>query len=142
MWRKDKPFGFHARPETAEDGCAGTVWDKEGERTFQRMHADGRQPVLCPAQKQCRRQPARSHYPPCRSINLMRWKCHIPGKEATEWEGGFFPITMEFSEDYPTKPPKVSHGVAGYAACRAGRRLVAFQDALQGASTRAAHILT
>jgi hypothetical protein len=21
-WRKDKPFGFHARPETLGDGCA------------------------------------------------------------------------------------------------------------------------
>jgi hypothetical protein len=21
-WRKDKPFGFHARPESLEDGCA------------------------------------------------------------------------------------------------------------------------
>ncbi|GLC41473.1 SUMO-conjugating enzyme sce1 [Pleodorina starrii] len=59
-WRKDKPFGFHARPETADDG----------------------------------------------SVNLMKWKCHIPGKQGTDWEGGFFPLTMEFSEDYPTKPPK------------------------------------
>ncbi len=37
----------------------------------------------------------------------MKWKCHIPGKDATDWEGGFFPLTMEFTEDYPTKPPKV-----------------------------------
>jgi ubiquitin-protein ligase len=44
----------------------------------------------------------------CRETNLMRWKCHVPGKEGTPWEGGFFPITMEFSEDYPAKPPKVS----------------------------------
>ena len=27
-WRKDKPFGFHARPETVSDGCgpALAVW--------------------------------------------------------------------------------------------------------------------
>mmetsp|Transcript_20475 Transcript_20475/g.56771 ORF Transcript_20475/g.56771 Transcript_20475/m.56771 type:complete len:115 (+) Transcript_20475:173-517(+) len=61
-WRKDKPFGFHARPETAADG----------------------------------------------SVNLMSWKCHIPGKKETDWAGGFYPLTMEFSEDYPTKPPKGS----------------------------------
>lgn len=36
----------------------------------------------------------------------MRWKCYIPGKPNTDWEGGFFPLTMEFSDDYPTKPPK------------------------------------
>eukprot|EP00798_Chlamydomonas_sp_ICE-L_P019048 gene19048-25648_t len=59
-WRKDKPFGFHARPETAADG----------------------------------------------SINLMKWLCHIPGRTGTDWEAGFYPITMEFSDDYPTKPPK------------------------------------
>uniref|UniRef100_A0A061S294 SUMO-conjugating enzyme UBC9 n=1 Tax=Tetraselmis sp. GSL018 TaxID=582737 RepID=A0A061S294_9CHLO len=59
-WRKDKPFGFHARPETNSDG----------------------------------------------SVNLMKWTCHIPGKVNTDWEGGFYPLTMEFSNDYPTKPPK------------------------------------
>lgn len=24
----------------------------------------------------------------------------------TDWEGGFFPLTLNFSEDYPSKPPK------------------------------------
>jgi len=37
----------------------------------------------------------------------MKWKCHIPGKANTDWDGGYFPLTMEFSEDYPAKPPKV-----------------------------------
>ena len=37
----------------------------------------------------------------------MRWKCVIPGKEGTLWEGGYYPLTMEFTEDYPSKPPKV-----------------------------------
>ncbi|KAG1653523.1 hypothetical protein FOA52_012437 [Chlamydomonas sp. UWO 241] len=40
------------------------------------------------------------------SINLMKWKCHIPGKADTDWDGGFYPLALEFSEDYPTKPPK------------------------------------
>ncbi|CAL5219447.1 g1280 [Coccomyxa viridis] len=59
-WRKDKPFGFYARPETKDDG----------------------------------------------SVNLMKWNCHIPGKADTDWDGGYFPLSMEFSEDYPAKPPK------------------------------------
>lgn len=59
-WRKDKPFGFMARPESADDG----------------------------------------------SVNLMKWKCFVPGKKGTDWEGGFYPLTMEFTEDYPAKPPK------------------------------------
>ena len=45
----------------------------------------------------------------CRAINLMKWKCHVPGKTKTDWEGGYFPLTIEFSEDYPSKPPKVSN---------------------------------
>lgn len=24
----------------------------------------------------------------------------------TDWEGGFYPLTLNFSEDYPSKPPK------------------------------------
>ncbi len=47
------------------------------------------------------------HRQPRRSQNLMKWTCFIPGKPNTDWEGGFYPLTMEFSEDYPTKPPKV-----------------------------------
>ncbi|KAL6047488.1 SUMO conjugating enzyme Hus5 [Balamuthia mandrillaris] len=40
------------------------------------------------------------------TLNLMRWTCGIPGKKGTLWEGGMFPITMEFTDDYPSKPPK------------------------------------
>ncbi|PIM97522.1 Ubiquitin-protein ligase [Handroanthus impetiginosus] len=36
----------------------------------------------------------------------MVWQCIIPGKAGTDWEGGYYPLTMHFSEDYPSKPPK------------------------------------
>lgn len=36
----------------------------------------------------------------------MKWNCHIPGKEGTIWEGGLYPLTLEFSEEYPAKPPR------------------------------------
>jgi ubiquitin-conjugating enzyme E2 I len=48
---------------------------------------------------------ARPTVNPDNSLNLMRWECGIPGKKGTAWEGGVFPLVMEFSEDYPTKPP-------------------------------------
>ncbi|TVU31898.1 hypothetical protein EJB05_23603, partial [Eragrostis curvula] len=40
------------------------------------------------------------------SANLMVWNCTIPGKQGTDWEGGYYPLTLNFSEDYPSKPPK------------------------------------
>ncbi|GAB2269608.1 SUMO-conjugating enzyme sce1 [Dionaea muscipula] len=39
------------------------------------------------------------------SLNLMIWHCTIPGKQGTDWEGGNYPLTLLFSEDYPSKPP-------------------------------------
>ncbi|KAG5595720.1 hypothetical protein H5410_036952, partial [Solanum commersonii] len=77
-WRKDHPHGFVARPKTGFDGA----------------------------------------------VNLMVWHCFIPGKptffllifvsnsdmiyltDMVDWEGGFYPITMQFREIYPYKPPK------------------------------------
>ena len=38
---------------------------------------------------------------------MFRWKCFIPGKPDTDWAGGFYPMTLEFTEDFPSKPPKV-----------------------------------
>ncbi|RAL50550.1 unnamed protein product [Cuscuta campestris] len=39
-------------------------------------------------------------------VNMMVWQCSIPGKAGTIWEGGHYPLTMHFSEDYPIKPPE------------------------------------
>eukprot|EP00935_MAST-01C_sp_MAST-1C-sp1_P001780 g1780.t1 len=41
------------------------------------------------------------------SNNLMKWDCGIPGKEGTMWEGGIFKLVLQFTEDYPSKPPAV-----------------------------------
>eukprot|EP00878_Enallax_costatus_P005684 GHUV01005961.1.p1 GENE.GHUV01005961.1~~GHUV01005961.1.p1 ORF type:complete len:160 (+),score=7.96 GHUV01005961.1:240-719(+) len=57
--RKDKPFGFVAKPEQNADG----------------------------------------------SIDLTKWSCKIPGKADTDWAGGLYPLSIVFSEEYPTKPP-------------------------------------
>ena len=37
----------------------------------------------------------------------MSWEAILFGPEDSCWEGGFFKLTLEFSEDYPTKAPKV-----------------------------------
>ena len=37
----------------------------------------------------------------------MKWDALILGTADTEWEGGFFKLVMEFSDQYPNKPPDV-----------------------------------
>jgi ubiquitin-conjugating enzyme E2 A len=39
--------------------------------------------------------------------NLFRWTAFIEGPERTMWEGGLFELNLEFSEEYPTKPPQI-----------------------------------
>ena len=38
--------------------------------------------------------------------NLLQWACSIPGKEGTAWAGAVYELTLEFTEDYPTRPPR------------------------------------
>ena len=39
--------------------------------------------------------------------SLFQWEAIIFGPEDSIWEGGIFKLHLEFSEDYPNKPPKV-----------------------------------
>ncbi|ORM41231.1 SUMO-conjugating enzyme UBC9 [Babesia sp. Xinjiang] len=39
-------------------------------------------------------------------LDIMTWICKIPGKRGSIWEGGEYTLTMEFTDDYPSKPPK------------------------------------
>mmetsp|Transcript_22247 Transcript_22247/g.24832 ORF Transcript_22247/g.24832 Transcript_22247/m.24832 type:complete len:156 (+) Transcript_22247:36-503(+) len=39
------------------------------------------------------------------TLNLMEWRCGIPGKKETDWAGATYPLTILFSDDYPTKAP-------------------------------------
>jgi ubiquitin-conjugating enzyme E2 I len=39
-------------------------------------------------------------------VNLMKWDCGIPGKTSTLWAGGIYKLIVEFSDDYPSRPPK------------------------------------
>lgn len=38
--------------------------------------------------------------------NISVWECKIPGEKGTPWEGGEYKLTMEFSDEYPNRPPK------------------------------------
>lgn len=46
-------------------------------------------------------------------LYVMRFCLHYclgfnypPASMQTDWEGGYYPLTLHFSEDYPSKPPK------------------------------------
>jgi ubiquitin-conjugating enzyme E2 A len=39
--------------------------------------------------------------------NIFSWQAIIFGPEDTEWEGGTFKLSMDFTEEYPNKPPTV-----------------------------------
>ena len=49
---------------------------------------------------------ARPRLNPDGSTNIFFWDCGIPGPKETIWEGGIYPLTLEFSEEFPSKPPK------------------------------------
>lgn len=40
------------------------------------------------------------------ATNFFKWTAGIPGKAGTDWEGGVYQVSMEFSEEYPSRPPK------------------------------------
>lgn len=40
------------------------------------------------------------------SMDLMKWEAGIPGREGTDWARGIYKLTLEFPEEYPSKPPK------------------------------------
>jgi ubiquitin-protein ligase len=59
----------------------------------------------------------------------MKWKCFIPGKKGTDWEGGFYPLSMEFTDDYPAKPPKVTQQqLEALARCCCGHTINSMQS--------------
>merc|ERR1719359_145893 len=39
--------------------------------------------------------------------NILQWQAVIFGPSGEAWEGGTFRLSLEFSEDYPNKAPKV-----------------------------------
>ena len=42
-----------------------------------------------------------------KSDNLLIWEAVIFGPEETIWDGGCFKLILEFTEEYPVKPPDV-----------------------------------
>ena len=47
------------------------------------------------------------------ATNFFKWTAGIPGKTGTDWEGGVYQVLMEFSEEYPSRPPKCTSTMVG-----------------------------
>ncbi|KOM45001.1 hypothetical protein LR48_Vigan06g030700 [Vigna angularis] len=96
-WRKNHPHGFVAKPETLPDGTVNLmVWH---------CTIPGKTGVLIfPIHEFC--------IDGARLIIFRKFSYQFNGivggmdSRNTDWEGGYFPLTMHFSEDYPSKPPK------------------------------------
>jgi hypothetical protein len=43
----------------------------------------------------------------CRTC-VARWSGYLAGKQGTDWEGGWYPLTLRFPADYPAVPPQVT----------------------------------
>uniref|UniRef100_A0A6U3B4Y0 UBC core domain-containing protein n=1 Tax=Paramoeba aestuarina TaxID=180227 RepID=A0A6U3B4Y0_9EUKA len=43
---------------------------------------------------------------PCEN-NIMLWHCWVFGPPETVWEGATFRVSIEYTEEYPVKPPRV-----------------------------------
>ncbi|KAI3500788.1 hypothetical protein L1887_36613 [Cichorium endivia] len=74
----------------------------------------GRSKMSTPARKRLMRDFKRLQNDPPAGIsgapvdnNIMLWNAVIFGPDDTPWDGGTFKLTLQFSEDYPNKPPTV-----------------------------------
>ncbi len=44
---------------------------------------------------------------PAGSVDMFHWKCELPGQEGTLWEGGVYPVFLDFPPTFPVDPPAV-----------------------------------
>ncbi|KAG5488184.1 hypothetical protein LSCM4_08163 [Leishmania orientalis] len=121
-WRKDRPYGFWAKPlaiTTGSERLSGVKHTREGAPSTLRAAAGTATgdatassssmavlPSSAPsgADAAAARDFAAAAIPA--GLDLLHWEAGIPGKPGTPWEGGEFRLRLNFTEDYPTKPPK------------------------------------
>ena len=54
------------------------------------------------------------------ATNFFKWTAGIPGKAGTDWEGGVYQVSMEFNEEYPSRPPKCMSILLRCCGCHYG----------------------
>ena len=89
---QDHPYGFVAKPITKPDGSCDVL-----------------DHVNKPALPEIKPQMSHSEHAAdtcAGSVDLLHWKCMIPGKAGTIWDKGLYPVSLIFTESYPSKPPE------------------------------------
>ncbi|KAK8634265.1 hypothetical protein V6N13_015093 [Hibiscus sabdariffa] len=88
------------------------VWDELAEELG--IGLKRRKAMSTPARKRLMRDFKRLQQDPPAGIsgapqdnNIMLWNAVIFGPDDTPWDGGTFKLTLQFTEDYPNKPPTV-----------------------------------
>ncbi|KAF8012415.1 hypothetical protein BT93_I0540 [Corymbia citriodora subsp. variegata] len=104
-------FLFPVRAETPPCSLGFSSFDRPSEREREDMSAGVARGRLSGERKAWRKNHphgfvAKPETAPDGSANLMVWHCTIPGRAGTDWEGGNYPLTLYFTEDYPSKAPK------------------------------------
>lgn len=95
-WRKEKPFGFWAKPKELKKRAPADLNSFLGAKRPREEDGDGKTTGA----------EANGASDASGGLDLLNWEAGIPGKPGTPWEGGEFHLEMRFTEDYPTKPPK------------------------------------
>ncbi|KAG5512115.1 hypothetical protein JKF63_07580 [Porcisia hertigi] len=120
-WRKDRPFGFWAKPleiATGTGPLAGVKHTREGTQLVLHTPSGATANNAAGSSSANSSSIATSSGPGAAvgrdsaaavvpaGLDLLHWEAGIPGKAGTPWEGGEFRLRLDFTEDYPTKPPK------------------------------------
>ncbi|CAJ1005338.1 putative Ubiquitin-conjugating enzyme [Leishmania naiffi] len=121
-WRRDRPFGFWAKPlEIITGSCrlSGVKHMREGTQltlptasgTVASNTAASSSSVSISSSSATSGASAAESLTSAAAatpagLDLLHWEAGIPGKPGTPWEGGEFRLRLNFTEDYPTKPPK------------------------------------
>lgn len=129
-WRKDRPFGFWAKPKELTTTTATTATDTAAAKAaFFGSNTAAAAAASAVGEKRSRgammegggengsgsgsnhdstsiASPTTSSAGVGAGLDLLHWEAGIPGKPGTPWEGGQYCLLLNFTEDYPTKPPK------------------------------------
>uniref|UniRef100_A0A803KY09 UBC core domain-containing protein n=1 Tax=Chenopodium quinoa TaxID=63459 RepID=A0A803KY09_CHEQI len=119
QWRKNHPHGFVAKPDTQPDGSMNLlIWQciipgKAGDHSLRVVAAQFSDMFITAVDTIT--TPLHSTFDQfivkLDGSSLSGAMCgisEVKGRrvEQTDWEGGYYPLTMYFSEEYPSKPPK------------------------------------